>query len=494
MGKRFLCRIVAAAFLAVGLAWGPGHASAKVATANAEQLRVHTREDILAAYLLLTAHHPGMYNPLDSEFAVRLEAAKDEALIEAEEVETSADRFLAVEVINRALADGHARVQIAYSGGLGDWPGFRTDWRGDGLYVTSSGQAQPSRGAKLLSCDGAPARPLIEQEVFRVSGRPGEAGRWWQSAGRFFFRGDLSIKPAPEFCTFETKEGHAETVGLNWQPYPREEFFRWLEAAQPKALGIRQLENGLRWITLSSFSPGAEGLKQYDEIFAELKAQQNALANDRAIVLDLRGNNGGSSTWSFKIAEHLWGEQAVAWAQADYFRDTEVWYLADQGNISHFGDIAIERREAGLPEIAVWASELRGFLSEARAEGATFYKIPFGKDLLQKAEPTEPRSLPPVYVITDGGCTSACLDAVDIFTRFEGVKLVGAPTSADTEYLEIRREMLPSGRGSVILPTKIWVNRPRQSGQVYHPDLLVTDMDWTTDTMIRHILHDLKDR
>ena len=100
--------------------------------------------------------------------------------------------------------------------------------------------------------------------------------------------------------------------------------------------------------------------------------------------------------------------------------------------------------------------------------------------------------MPPVYVITDGACVSACLDAVDIFTRFEGVKLVGAPTSADTEYLEIRRESLPSKRGWVVLPTKIWVKRPRGSGEIYRPDILITDLDWDSAAMSRAILNDLK--
>jgi hypothetical protein len=99
--------------------------------------------------------------------------------------------------------------------------------------------------------------------------------------------------------------------------------------------------------------------------------------------------------------------------------------------------------------------------------------------------------LPPIYVITDGGCVSACLDALDVFTRFPGVKLVGAPTSADSNYLEIRYEPLPSERGIVILPTKIWVHRPRRSGEVYRPDIAVNDLDWTTETILDHIDRDL---
>jgi hypothetical protein len=94
----------------------------------------------------------------------------------------------------------------------------------------------------------------------------------------------------------------------------------------------------------------------------------------------------------------------------------------------------------------------------------------------------------------DGGCASACLDAVDVFTRFPGVKLVGAPTSADSQYLEVRLQPLPSGRGAVWLSTKIWVHRPRRAGEVYRPDLPVNDLDWSTTTMLSHIERDPANR
>lgn len=459
-------------------------------TTEGQELREQTREDILDAYAILAEHHPGMQNPFDPEFAHRLETARDEALRQAQAANTEVDRFLAVQVINKTLADGHARVQIAFNGGMGLRPGFDAAWRGDGLYVTSN-QPLPSRGAKLLSCDGEAAIGLIEEEVFRASGRPAEAGQWWVSAGGFFSRGDLSVKPAPEICRFQSIDGGFETVELQWRRPTREGFIARIEAAQPDPLGMRLTDDGLRWITLSSFSPGPEGIAEYERIFAELDALIDTPQLARAIVLDLRGNKGGSSSWSRKIANRLWGEEAVAWAMANYFRETEIWYLADEGNIEHFGTLAPELRELGLPDIADWAEEMHGSLSAARDSDETFYRQHFGEDLLADAEPTMPRDLPPVYVITDGACASACLDAVDTFTQFEGVTLVGAPTSADTEYLEVRRENLPSGRGLVILPTKIWVRRPREAGEVYHPDLLVTDLDWTTESMAQAILNDL---
>ena len=90
-----------------------------------QELRDDTREDILDGYQILTRHHPGMHNPFDPGFGERLMHARDGALLAADSVNTEADRFLAVQIINRSLSDGHARIQTAFNGSIGEWPGFR---------------------------------------------------------------------------------------------------------------------------------------------------------------------------------------------------------------------------------------------------------------------------------------------------------------------------------------------------------------------------------
>lgn len=457
-------------------------------------IQAETREDILDAYRILAKHHPGMYNPFDPSFAEVLKNGRDEALLAVSEVRTSADRFLAINAINRALADGHAIVHVPFNGGAADWPGFYAEWRGDALYVTSNSEDGPIRGSKLLSCDGRPATDLIREEAFGFFGRPQEAGQWWQSAGTFFSRGDLSRTPVPETCRFQQPDGATESIVLHWEKRPRDEFMKRLASKERVPVGMSILPNGIRWITLSSFSPGPDDQASYDALLRDLETQGAQLREDRAIVLDLRDNGGGSSTWSRKVANALWGEAAVDWTLADYFRETEIWYLADQGNIDYLRPLAKTLRERGLVDIAIWAEETSELLAVSNDAGERFYKQPFGQELSAEAEPSVPRDLPPVYVITDGGCASACLDAVDTFAQFDNVTRVGAPTSGDTAYLEVRRQPLPSGRGSVILPMKIWINRPRGSGEVYHPDILVTDLDWTTETMLSHIERDLAGR
>src|SRR3954453_22244986 len=111
-------------------------------------------------------------------------------------------------------------------------------------------------------------------------------------------------------------------------------------------------------------------------------------------------------------------------------------------------------------------------MKSSLARGKPFFVE--GGDEAPSLSPTATTDLTtPVYVITPGGCASACLDAVDIFKRFSNAKLIGAPTSADSSYLEVRVADLPSGQAQVTVPLKIWVHRPRAPGQVYTPNIEV---------------------
>jgi hypothetical protein len=181
---------------------------------------------------------------------------------------------------------------------------------------------------------------------------------------------------------------------------------------------------------------------------------------------------------------------------AKYFRHTQVWWLADRANIAHLREAAAKFRAEGRSQLdeGIHLPELARKLERARKHGKRFYVEDYGAILSRQATNARPRLLPPVYVITDGGCASACLDAVDVFTQFPCVKLVGAPTSADSQYLDVRLQPLPSERGAVWLPTKIWVHRPRRAGEVYRPDIPVNDLNWTTAAMLDHIEGDLASR
>src|SRR5690606_41767582 len=79
-----------------------------------------------------------------------------------------------------------------------------------------------------------------------------------------------------------------------------------------------------------------------------------------------------------------------------------------------------------------------------------------------------------------------------VFSLFDNTKLAGAPSSADSTYMDVRYEALPSGLGKVIIPNKVYVNRPRGNGQYYSPALTHNELDWSTRALLDKVLSDIK--
>lgn len=453
-----------------------------------------TREDVFEAYDIFRHHHPGMFDPNNPGFSAQLRRARDKALAFVPNVHDDEGHMRALALFNSVLADGHAHVVVGYNGHGFLWPGFDTVWRDHALHVLDAGADGPPRGSILVGCDGKDARALIRDSAFLfMGGRPTEEGQWWANAPLFFWRARSSYDSLPHACTFRSPDGRAGSYRLNWRPADEKDFGQWAEQWRREPIRLTEPRSGIYRISLSTFSPDEQGRSEYDKLFRDLDANAERIAAAQAIVIDLRNNSGGSSSWGEDVADRLWGKAAVDTAMARYFRHTQVWWLADPANVAHLREFAGKFRAQGRPQVdeGIHLAELATKLERARNQGKRFYVEDYGAILSRQATNARPRLLPPVYVITDGGCASACLDAVDVFTRFPRVKLVGAPTSADSQYLDVRLQPLPSGRGAVWLPTKIWVHRPRRAGEVYRPDIPVNDLDWTAATMLDHIQQDL---
>lgn len=112
-------------------------------------------------------------------------------------------------------------------------------------------------------------------------------------------------------------------------------------------------------------------------------------------------------------------------------------------------------------------------MTEAQARGEALWREslfdPQGEEATAEPEvPSEPLMRGRAYVLTDFGCASACLDAVDILTA-AGAVVIGQETSGDTVYMETRSEPLPSGRVRAYLPMKVYRGRPRGNNETVVP-------------------------
>lgn len=485
------------------------HALAGVATlswavASAAQAPVDwrqiARQDVRAAYDIFTANHPGVHDPANPGFKVQLARARDEALAIADRARDGADYEDALGTFSAVLSDGHAAVFATDPPGAAKarplWPGFVAAWRGDGLFVHSAAASSPApAGARILACDGLVARDFLRRRLLTEGFRPAEAGQWWSRTPLAFTASAAAPRQQAHSCTFRFPDGQQHVALLRYEPAPDDLRDRMRRASDGERtpIGLSEPRPGIFLIGMPDFQPDEAGVRAYAALNQTLTRRRGELLRAKAVVLDLRYNNGGSSDWSLDIARALWGRDAVDARMERLHAKVRIWWRASPGNVAYMDDLVAHVRRDGHEESARENAAIAAGMKTALDKGEPYYVEPKDAQSVSSAlPPTDFRV--PVYVITPGRCASACLDAVDTFTRFANVKRIGAPTAADSTYMEVRTQPLASGKGIVVIPVKMWMNRTRRAGEVYRPDIEVDSLDWSTATFLNRIEGDLAAR
>lgn len=465
--------------------------------ATPEAWRAAAQADIEAAVRVTRENHPGAHDPHNPGFLARLEAARVHGHALASQVGSAAGYAAALDGFNVRIGDGHAGAYPKIDAAAlpkERWPGFVTVWRGDALYVLAARDGQPAAGSKLLACDGKPARQLIKDNVFSFYGRVAEAGQW-RHARRVFLDAHNPFIQVPKRCSFESK-GKVVEHALSWRDLD-EGAERWFadgnDGGDARPVGITEPRTNLFWVSMPTFQPNEDERAAYRAMNREIEEHRARYLAADAIVIDLRKNQGGSSSWSADFAKALWGKERVTRARADYSAKSEVWWRASRDNTDYVVSMADRLAEQGNPGMAAWARTNAEGMRGALSRGEPFYvekKTPGASAATAGGDEVAPFTRP-VYVVVPGNCASACLDAIDVFTRFPNTTLVGAPSSADSTYMEVRFEDLPSGLARVVVPNKVYVNRARANGQVYHPKLPVLDVVWSMPALLNVVEKDL---
>ncbi|MBD8533108.1 MULTISPECIES: S41 family peptidase [unclassified Massilia] len=458
--------------------------------------RAAAEADIAAAVQVTRDNHPGARDPYNPGFLANLEAARVHGLALAARVRDAAGYNAALDGFNVRIGDGHAAIRSLVDAAArppARWPGFVTAWRGDALYVAASPAGQPAVGSKLLGCDGMDARRLIRDNVFSFEGRVQEAGQWWSVAPTLFVDAHNPFVTLPQRCSFEAG-GQASEHVLAWREVDAQakRLLAESEEGVPRPVGMFAPRPNLVWVSMPSFKPDEAQRAAYRAIYRDIEGQRARWLALDAVVVDLRGNGGGSSAWSLDFARALWGGERVAAARAAYSPRSETWWRASPANTEYMLSAARQLADQGSTEMAAWARSAGEGMRAALARNEDFH--------VEKKTVAAPAATPaaaaapftrPVYVVVPGHCASACLDAIDILTRFPNTTLVGAPSSADSTYMDVRRHPLASGLAAMVVPNKMVVNRERDNGQYYEPRLPVRDLVWSVETLLETIEADL---
>ena len=459
------------------------------------------RNDIESAYLETKNNHPGMVDPQNPVFFARLIQAKERSLQYAASVTDAGGYRAALQIFNNLIHDGHAGVYVSlpldrvYEQ---KWPGFHAVWRADKMMVYASELAEVPAGAVLTACDGKPVSTWLQSNVFPFAGHEENQGDWWTHAEKLMRDNGNPFIQLPGKCELEL-DGKRWVHTLRWTRISAQgkEWERRASDGERLPVGITSPKAGWYWIAAQTFSPDESEREAYRKMYQEIRDKRQDLQKATAIVIDLRHNRGGSSGWSRDLAKALWGDDRVNRRTKAYFADTQVWWRASEGNVAYLENLVGVLHKEGQRPVADMLEKVAAQMRIAQQAGEPFFKAIPAPVTMNMREAridtaTDPAALSaPVYVIVPSRCVSACLDALDIFQLFDGVRFIGAPTGADSTYMEVRTVPLPSGFGVTVIPNKVYLNRPRGNGIAYQPHILFGKLEWSAKNFMQMIEEDV---
>jgi hypothetical protein len=420
--------------------------------------------------------HPGMRDSDTPDFAQRVEAAYRTAKDRAQAATSYADWLAATQGFMLSFRDGHTIFRPNQSPARVRWPGFLIDGRAGGWVVRRPAGfpgdgTGPQEGARVVACDGVPIADLLKARLDGIEADWSKEPERIRQGFRLFLDMRIEGQPPISECSFEW-QGMVKSQKLTWDidawPALSAGFAPFLRRVI-HPISVRTLASGGQWVSLGNFGDETK----LEKLAKSLEGYPDMLRSAPFVVFDLRGNNGGNSTWGERFAGILWGEAAIA------ARTAEI-------------DSRLGRRTGkywrGSPQVSTAA---RAVADEFKAKGADFASVagywyevadriaqaPNGDRTLvydpccDRTPPTTKIALvagaynKPVYVLIDAGCFSSCVVAANRLIE-QGAIAIGETSGQNEEYGEIATPPpLPSGLARYFLPISI-IRQPREALRV----------------------------
>jgi hypothetical protein len=412
--------------------------------------RALTRLDVDAAHRLLLEDHPGAAPEAgDPAFRARLEAGYAAALRRAAAVRSPEGYVATMAAFATSMADKHIWSRpLVQTLDRAEWAGILIVRRGTKWVVGSDEEAAdgpPLKGAVLLSCDGIPADRLAEERLGTYRAVWSVEAQRVQRAAWLLLDDGNPFLVRPKSCLFG-QAGATRAVALRWRR-PDSDLSPKMAALALRGapgFGVRKSGEGW-WIALQSFSEKAL------PVVEDVRAKAAELRAAPYVVLDLRGNGGGNSIYGRQIASALLGD---AWVSARLRGESptgcggKVWRLSAHNleRLAYYRSTMGPRM--GKEAAAQFTAEYEA-AAAARARGAAFTgparcAAAPAPAATPAAAPAQPDYRGRLFLLTDNSCFSSCLLVSDQFRRL-GALHVGETTDANTHYMEVREDRLPSG-------------------------------------------------
>lgn len=422
-----------------------------------------TATDVTAIHDTLQDNHPGPPDPSNSHYRDWLKNGLPETLARADAARSYGDYLRTLEFYTNGFADGHIGVYQALTQRLLTWSGFIITARSETDATVAV--AEPDTGLKvgdrLLSCDGKDLGKLLAERTDPYFWNAQIPHARYAQAYRLFYQGRTDPQPRADNCVFSSGANH-----LRWRDTNLEELQPKLDRA--RGLGAHRLSvrevGGVWLVSIPTFNfQSDEAAANARAFVAELKSRASELSK-QTVVFDVRGNGGGDSAWGDDMLAALWGRDWVDYIENQF--DETVDWRASPSNLVVLRAKAEDRLNAGESD---YYARAVAAVSEALQKG-----MPYGQTREPHRKLRRPATDPfagHVYLFTDGGCASACLDFADVLLRLPRVIQIGFPTYADTNYIDNTAQLLPSGLAYLSYSLKVYRHRARRNNEWYEPQI-----------------------
>ena len=288
----------------------------------------------------------------------------------------------------------------------------------------------PPIGATLISCDNKPIEALVQSDIlpFHVQARAHSQATKFSAAIRIFLDGN-PFRRYPKQCTFQVNH-HSQQYKINWHTLSQQQaqsipVIKNL-LANPYHFSIMKLKPDGLWLSIPSLETSA----QTNNFFKHLKQLKN-LRDHRPIVIDLRGNDGGNTTYANQLMKQLFGKA--------YFNKIST-------NSHSVKQIRLSKQNlARLKKNKTVGTEILKKMKQALDKKETFFTL---------AKPHQPQQNPThiqsqyhhgLFVILDHHCFSSCLIFASQLARYPNTIFIGQPTASVSHYGEINTINLTGG-------------------------------------------------
>lgn len=463
--------------------------------ASASDWVVATRMDLEGARLQLERNSPIPFDRENARYGEWLVKGYEKGLIRAQSVSNYGGYSHRLAAYLNGFQDPHVSFGLVGDAPKGQWPGFIVSVKGGAAEVVFRDEADPSvpaLGTKVVACDGKTLSALARERVFPFRFIGVLPSHQRMAVSRLFVDRQSPFVPRIQSCDVEGAAGMVP-VRLAWRDLPPDEE-GWTKQFQmagsgPKAeWGVREVTAGVYWIGVPTFSSGDETAAKLRALISEVSKLSATMRRARAIVIDTRGNGGGNSAWAEQLAEAVFTKDVLAKYQATP-RDTAIDWRASEENGAYWREWAVQmEKEFGRFS----QGHLMGLffgrqLSRFADVDPPIYRLgtctPGKSGGWTTQRPNGKSPFPAtVYMLSNGSCGSSCLNFADTVLMVPGVKLIGAATSGDGPYMDVRSVQLPSKLGIVTLPQKVERGAGRAALEYYRPDIAYDGL-WTDEAV-----------